>query len=88
MTKRTGLTTAQHQQIGAELRQAHHSIVEASVAAANAYGKSTRRVQRIRRAALRAKNALAVMRSELEALHASHNEDWSTSDYYGPLERD
>ena len=83
MTKRTGLTTAQHQQIGAELRQAHNVILSASVAAANAYGKSTKRVQRILRASQRAENALSVMRSELEALHASHNEDWSTSDYYG-----
>ncbi|HAJ36323.1 MAG TPA: hypothetical protein DCL15_11585 [Chloroflexi bacterium] len=86
MTKqRPGLTRAQHQIIGAELRRAHASLTTLIVVAANSYGKSHPRVSKVTRAAQRAIKALGDVRSEMEELLADHHADWETSDYYGGL---
>jgi len=86
MTKqRPGLTRAQHQIIGSELRRAHASLTTLIVVAANGYGKSHPRVSKVMRAAQRAIKALGDARSEMEELLADHHADWKTSDYYGGL---
>ncbi|GIV69343.1 hypothetical protein [Caldilinea sp.] len=86
MTKhRPGLTRAQHQVIGSELRRAHHSLTTLIVIAANSYGKSNPRVSKVMRSAQRAIKALGDVRSEMEELLADHHADWQTSDYYGGL---
>jgi len=83
MSKRKGLTRAQHQAIGAELSRANASIQAALIAAVNAYGPGNKRARRIERRAHTAMRALLAARSELEELLAEHHSDWQVSDYFG-----
>lgn len=65
MSKRKrGLSRAERQVIGKELRRVHASLTTAMVEA-NAYGRGNRRIQRIQGRARTAINALMTIRSEL-----------------------
>lgn len=78
--RKTGLTADRHAQIGTDLKNAHHLIVGAVVAFANAYPKNDPLVRELEKAL----RSLDDVRSDAEdRLYREHPDEATTNHYYG-----